>query len=111
MSINWSQVGSITSGLVSALSTAGVSSANMPSILQQIGLLQNPNESAELAICQQILLFSNSQPGLVAQLAMKLATEQGIPPDAATLALSLGQPGVDVAARVLQIEQLIKQGG
>lgn len=41
---------------------------------------------------------------------MKLATEQGIPQAAASLALTLTQPGVDIPTRVLQIEQIIKQG-
>lgn len=113
MSLNWSSIGTTISGLTSALSAAGVSSANMPSALQTIGSLinPNPNQSAELAICQQILIFSASQPALVSTLAVKLATEQGIPTDAASLALTLGQPGVDIPTRVSQIEALIKAGG
>jgi hypothetical protein len=48
---------------------------------------------------------------LTEALAMKLATEQGIPPSAAALAMTLGQPGVNTAQVVIEIEQLIKQGG
>jgi hypothetical protein len=110
MSFNWSSVGSTLSGLTSALSAAGVSSSSMGSILNEIGLSSNPNQSAEIAICGQILTAMGN-PQLTEALAMKLATEQGIPPSAAALAMTLGQPGVNTAQVVIEIEQLIKQGG
>jgi hypothetical protein len=110
VSINWSNIGSQVSGITTALTAAGVSSSSFGSILGAIGLSQNPNESAELAICQSILLAA-ANPALVSALAMKLATEQGIPQDAAALAMTLGQPGVNMPQVVLEIEQLIKQGG
>jgi hypothetical protein len=114
MSVNWSGVGSTLSGLTSALSAAGVSSTSMGSILSAIGLNSNPNESAEIALCQQILTYSAMgavNPALVSMLADKLATEQGIPADAGALALTLVTPGVNIPQTILQIEQLIKQGG
>lgn len=110
MAFNWSSIGTTLSSLTSALSAAGVSASTMPSILQQVGLVVNPNQSAELAIAAQIMQFSGS-PQIVNELAIKLATEQGIPASAAQLAMTLTQPGVDVPTRVLQIEQIIKQGG
>jgi urea transporter len=108
--INWSQVGSTLAGLTSALSAAGVTSSAIPGLLNTIGLAANPNESAEIAMCSQLLSFAGN-PAVEGELAMKLATEQGIPQDAAQLALTLTQPGVDIPTRVLQIEQLIKAGG
>jgi hypothetical protein len=110
MAINWANVGNILGGLTGALSAAGVSATSMPNILQQIGLLSNPSEKEELSICAQILVFAG-QPQMVAVLANKLAAETGIPAAAAALAIGLTQPGVDIPARVLQIEELIKQGG
>jgi hypothetical protein len=110
MSVNWSGIGSTVSGITSALTAAGVSSSSFGSILGAIGLSQNPNESAELSICQSILLGA-ANPALVNALAIKLATEQGIPQDAAQLAMTLGMPGVNAVQVVLEIEQLIKQGG
>lgn len=110
MSVNWSGIGSTMSGITSALSAAGVSSSSFSSILGAIGLAQNPDESAELAICQSILLGA-ANPALVAALSVKLATEQGIPADAAALAMTLGSPGINTAQVVLEIETLIKQGG
>lgn len=109
MSINWSNVGSTLSGITSALNAAGVSASSMPSILGAIGLSQNPNQSEELTLCSQILMAS-ANPALAEALAMKLATETGIPASAAALAVGLGQPGVDIPTRVLQIEQIIKNG-
>jgi hypothetical protein len=110
MSFNWSNVGSTLGGLTSALSAAGVSSSSMPSILNAIGLSTNPNESDELALCSQILQAIGN-PQLQDALAMKLATERGIPSSAAALAMTLAQPGVNVPQTVMEIEQLIKQGG
>jgi hypothetical protein len=86
----------------------------MGSILAAIGLSSNPNESAELALCQQILTYTAMgavNPALLSTLAEKLATEQGIPADAGALALTLLNPGVNIPQTILQIEQLIKQGG
>lgn len=110
MSFNWSQIGTTLTGLTSALTAAGVSSANLPTILNQIGAVSNPNQSEELAICSQIMIASGN-PALVQALAIKLATESGIPADAAAVAMTLTAPGADVTSKVLQIEQLIKQGG
>ena len=107
---NWGNIGSIIGGITAALANAGVSQQNMPNILQQIGLLANPNKQEELAICSQILVFAG-QPQMVAVLSQKLASENGIPPAAAALAIGLSNPGVDIPARVLQIEELIRQGG
>jgi hypothetical protein len=108
--INWTTVGSTFSGLVSAFTAAGVSASSIPTLLQQVGLATNPNLSAELTLCSQIMQFAG-EPTLVPMLAQKLATEQGIPPSAAALALTLGNPNVDIYTRVMQIEALIKQGG
>jgi hypothetical protein len=110
MAFNWTQLGSTLSGLTSALSAAGVSASSMPNILQQIGLASNPNESAELALCSQLLQFAGN-PALESELVMKLITEQGLPASAASLAMTLLTPGTDIPSRVLEIEQLIKQGG
>ena len=109
MAFNWSSVGSVFSGISTALANAGVSSASIPGILSSIGLASNPNQSEELLLCSQILM-SSANPMLAQALSMKLATEVGLPPAAAALAVSLGQPGVDIATRVLQIEQIIKNG-
>ena len=110
MAFNWTAIGSTLTGLTSALTAAGVNSTTIPSILNQVGLVVNPNQSAELAMCAQLMQFSGN-PQIEGELAIKLATEQGIPASAATLAMTLTQPGVDVPTRVLQIEQIIKQGG
>lgn len=110
MAFDWAQLGTNLANLTSSLTAAGVTQAAMPNILQQIGLASNPNQSAEIAICGQLLQFSNN-PALEQQLVMKLITEQGLPASAAALAMTLLQPGVDIPSRVLQIEQLIKQGG
>jgi hypothetical protein len=109
MPLNWSSIGSTLSGLTTALTNAGVSSANLPNILQQIGLVSNPNKSAEIAICAQLLQFA-ANPAIEQQLVMKLVTEQGLPSSAAAVAMTLTQPGVDVTQKVLEIEQLINQG-
>src|ERR1700731_3080905 len=78
MAINWTSVGSTLSGLTTALTAAGVSSTSMPSILQSIGLASNPNQSAEMAICSQLLQFTGN-PAVEQELVMKLVTEQGLP--------------------------------
>ena len=109
--INWAGIGANISGLTTMLTNLGVSQTGQTSILTQIGALMNPNQAQELAICSQILMFSSTSPAMVAQLSVKLATEQGIPPAAAQLALGLTSPGVDIPGRVLQIEQIIKNGG
>ena len=112
MAFDWAQLGTNLANLTSSLTAAGVTQAAMPNILQQIGLASasNPNQSAEIAICGQLLQFSNN-PAIEQQLVMKLITEQGLPASAAALAMTLLQPGVDIPSRVLEIEQLIKQGG
>jgi hypothetical protein len=110
MSFDWTSVGTTLGNLTTALSAAGVNSTSMPNILSQIGMAANPNQSAELAICSQLLQLA-SNPAIEQELTMKLITEQGLPASAAALAMTLLTPGTDIPARVLEIEQLIKQGG
>jgi hypothetical protein len=110
MAINWTAISSTLSGISTALSSAGVSSTSIPSILSAIGLASNPNEAEELTICSQIMMAA-SNPTLASALAMKLATEAGIPAAAASLATTLAQPGVDIPSRIMQIETIIKNGG
>lgn len=110
MSVNWANIGSTLSGITSALTAAGVSTTTIPNILSSIGLAANPNQSEEVSLCSSILIAA-ANPTLAGALALKLATEAGIPPAAAALAVTIGQPGVDIAGRVLQIEQIIKNGG
>src|ERR1700677_4502397 len=109
---NWSQVGTTLSGVVSSITAAGVApgTSAFNSILASIGLGQNPNESAELALCSSIMVASGN-PMLVSALTQKLATEQGIPPAAATLAMTLITPGTNIAQVVIEIETIIKNGG
>jgi hypothetical protein len=106
MSINFSAIGSTLSGI---LTSAGLTGANLTSTLSSLIKSSNPNQSDELAICTQILVASGNT-ALQQALATKLATEVGIPADAAALAMSLGSPGVDIPNRVLQIESLIRAG-
>jgi hypothetical protein len=112
--IDFSQVGSILSGVTSTLSGLGITGTSAAtaatSILGSVMAASNPNKSAELQICSSILM-ANGNPALVQALTMKLATEQGIPQDAAALAMTLLNPGVNVPQTVLEIEQLINQGG
>ena len=110
--MNWSTIGTTLSGVVSAVTAAGVTpgSASFNSILASIGLGQNPNQSAELALCSSIMVASGN-PMLVSALTQKLATEQGIPPAAATLAMTLLTPGTNIPQVVLEIETIIKNGG
>ena len=110
MGINWTGVASNINSITTALSNLNITGTTANSILSAIGLASNPNESEELQVCSQILMFANN-PTMVAALATKLATEIGIPQSAAAVAMTLTQPGVDVTAKVLQIETLIKQGG
>lgn len=110
MSINWAGIAGNLSSITTALSNLNITGTTANSILSAIGLASNPNENEELQICAQILAFANN-PAMTATLATKLATEIGIPQSAAAVALTLTQPGIDVAAKVLEIETLIKQGG
>jgi hypothetical protein len=107
---NWSLIGTTLAGVSSTLSGLGITGSTASTILGAIGLSSNPNKSAELAICQSILM-ATANPALEQALVMKLATEQGIPQDAAALAMTLLQPGANIPQVVLEIEQLIKQGG
>lgn len=50
MSINWNSVGTVLGNPTTSLSAAGVSAQNMPTILNQIGLLSNPNQNEEISI-------------------------------------------------------------
>lgn len=111
MSFNWSAIGNTLSGISGALQGAGLTpgSANYNTALSTLGGLisSNPNSTAELALCAQILQFA-SNPAIVDKLVTSLIVEQGLPPAAASLAMTLMQPGTDIPTRVLQIEQLIK---
>jgi hypothetical protein len=110
-SFNFGQIGTALGGITTSLTNLGLTPTQIQNsgILTTIGGLmnQNPNKSAEMAICAQILQFA-SMPTIVDKLAMTLATEQGIPVAAASLAMTLTQPGVDVIARTMEIEQIIK---
>ena len=64
----------------------------------------------ELALCQQMMLGAGNAAELQL-LVSKLVTEQGLPADAAAVAMTLLTPGVDVTSKVMQIESLIKSGG
>lgn len=112
MAFNWGQLGTNLSNVVTSITAAGVTpgSSSFNSILASIGLSQNPNQTAELQLCASIMVASGN-PMLVAALAQKLATEQGIPPAAATLAMQLLTPGIDIGAKVIEIETVIRQGG
>ena len=88
----------------------GITGTTATTILNDIGAASNPNQSEELQLCTQLLMAAGN-PALVAALQAKLVTEAGIPADAAAIAMTLTQPGVNVATAVLQIEQLIKSGG
>jgi hypothetical protein len=110
MSFNWGQLATNLTGLTSALTAVGVTPANMGTVLNQIGAIANPNQAEELALCQQMMIAAGN-PAMIQLLVSKLVTEQGIPADAAAVAMQLLQPGVDVVAKVMQIEQLIKSGG
>lgn len=109
-SVNWSAIGSNLSGVQTTLSNLGITGTSASAILGSIGLSANPNQSAELAICGSILM-GMANPVMVQALTMKLVTEQGIPQDAAALAMTLLQPGVNIPQTVLEIETLIRQGG
>jgi hypothetical protein len=109
MSFNWTSVGNTLSGITTALTAAGVTSTSIPGIMASIGLAANPNQAEEQALCSQIMIASGD-PTLAAALATKLATEAGIPPAAATIAMTLGQPGVDIIGRVAEIEAIITKG-
>ena len=110
MSINWSQLATNISSITTALTNAGVSSSNISTVLNQIGAIANPSETEELALCQQMMLAASNAAELQL-LVSKLVTEQGLPADAAAVAMTLLTPGVDVTAKVMQIESLIKSGG
>jgi hypothetical protein len=109
-SVNWNGIGNALSGVANAIASAGVTGTAANTIFQSVTNLLNQNEKQELQICSQILAMS-TDPAVVAELSMKLATEQGIPQAAANLALQLTKPGVDVTQVVLEIEQIIRQGG
>ena len=110
MSFNWSQLANNLTGLTTALTAVGVTPANMGTVLNQIGAISNPNQAEELALCQQMMIASSS-PQMIQLLVSKLVTEQGIPASAAAVAMQLLTPGVDVVAKVMQIESLIRSGG
>ena len=110
MSFNWSQLATNISSITTALTNAGVSSSNISTVLNQIGAIANPSETEELALCQQMMLGAGNAAELQL-LVSKLVTEQGLPADAAAVAMTLLTPGVDVTSKVMQIESLIKSGG
>ncbi len=99
------------SGLISGLESLGVSATNIPAALSSIFSSLNPNQSAELAICTQIMQEYDT-PQLVLPLVNKLVIEQGIPEAAAKLALTLPTtPSAQIPGLVLTIESIIKNGG
>jgi hypothetical protein len=112
MGINWGNVGTTLGGVVTSITAAGVApgSSAFNSILAAIGLSKNPNESEELALCSSIMV-AQGNPMLVSALSTKLATEQGIPAAAATLAMTLATPGTNIAQVVIEIETIIRNGG
>ena len=107
---NWSTLATNLSGLTAALTAVGVTPANIGTALNQISALANPNQAEELALCQQMMTAANNPP-MIQLLVSKLVTENGIPADAAAVAMTLLNPGVDVTAKVMQIESLIRSGG
>ena len=79
--------------------------------MQAIGPIKSGDATKEQQLCQQIMMAMRN-PSLVTALSKSNSfTEQGIPMAAATLAMSLGTPGVDIPSRILQIEEIIRQGG
>lgn len=107
--MNWN-FSSIGASLKSALASAGgtISASNVGAVLSSLVGSSNPNKTAELAVCASIIL-SAASPTLVAAYQTKLIDEDGLPPQAAALVATLGQPGVDIDNRVMQIEQIIQQ--
>ena len=112
MGFNWGGIGTAISGVVNALGSAGImpGSNNFNSIVSAVTGMLNANQQAELQICSQILAMAGN-PAIVAELSLRLATMAGIPQAAANLALQLTAPGANVVQIVLEIEQIIKQGG
>jgi hypothetical protein len=110
--MNWGNVGTTLGGVVTAIANAGVQpgSSAWHSILASIGLASNPNQSEEMALCSSIMV-AQGNPMLVSALSTKLATEQGIPAAAATLAMTLAAPGTNIAQVVIEIETIIRNGG
>jgi hypothetical protein len=105
-----SNFGSSLNTLRTTLTNAGVNATTLPSILSSItGMFStNPNKAQELQICNLLLTFA-ANPAMEQHEAEILASEVGLPVAAATLAMTLGQPGTNVVQTVLEIEQLINQ--
>lgn len=110
MSVNWANIGANLGTLNTTLTSLGLTPANITTVLNQVGSLSNPNQSDELAICQALMINAGN-PVLVAAYEQKLIMEVGLPPAAASIASTLANAGVDVDAKVLEIEQIIKNGG
>jgi hypothetical protein len=112
-SINFSSIGTNFASLVSALTSAGVTSTSLPSVLSSIGSVftpSNPNQAEELALCAQIMQMQGN-PAIAQQLEMKLATEQGMPPAAQAIVMQMLQPGANVTQLAVEAEQVIRAGG
>lgn len=57
MGINWTGVASNINSITTALSNLNITGTTANTILSAIGLASNPNESEELQVCSQILMF------------------------------------------------------
>ena len=115
MAINWTSVSTAVTGVSGVFASLGITpgSTTAGSILSQLGFSSNPNQSAEIALCKQIMTMSAMgaiSTGAIQKLAETLATEQGIPITAAALALTLFQPGVNIVQTGIEIEQIINAG-
>lgn len=107
----WSNIGGVLSGVAAAAKAAGVTTASgMQSLMNAFGNATNPNESDEIALCKEIAASVGNQ-AMVNALEQKLIGEIGLPPAAAAIAVTLANPGVDVTAKVLEMEQIIQAGG
>jgi hypothetical protein len=114
-SFNWTAVSSAATSIAGVFSTLGIApgSSAGSAVLASLGFSSNPNQSAEIALCKQIMTMSAMgaiSNGAVEKLAETLATEQGIPVTAAALAMTLFQPGVNIVQTCLEIEQIINAG-
>lgn len=98
--------------LSSILTGAGVTATSLPNVLGSIGSLfsSNPNQSAELAICGQLLALQGN-PAAITKLALDLQTTKGVPASAIPSINTLPTlTGKDYVEAVLNIEALIKAG-
>lgn len=110
----WTNLGTNLSQLQNTLTALGVSAANMPTALNQIGSLIDPNAAAQQAACATILKAAGNVPLETAALN-QLEMSTGLPTAAFNIAVEIGKnlatPGYDIVAKVLEIETIIKNGG